>query len=92
MSEKMRKDFERWQVEADDGPLTDPMWLDWDAETNRYGLNDIQAQWETWQASRASICVELPEEEEHKGVHYDIDYMPTEAVIEAITKTGVRVK
>ena len=55
-----------------------------------YRSFETQQAWWFWQSSRASLCVELPEEGEHKGVHYDIDYMPTDAVRAALDKAGVK--
>jgi hypothetical protein len=94
-NEKMRQDFEEWCCNADNGPLVDPVWIAYfDAETNEYGLNQIQRDWKAWQASRAALCVELP----HIG-----DYIDTykqgdnrDAYLadlrDAIESTGVRVK
>ena len=40
-----RQQFEEWQCEADDGPQVDPMWMVYNAETNTYGLDLIQRDW-----------------------------------------------
>lgn len=58
--DKMREDFEAWECDADQGPQTDPVWLMYDAKTNTYPLDKIQARWEVWQASRKSLVIELP--------------------------------
>lgn len=57
---KMREQFEQWECDAPQGPQTDPMWLMYDAESNAYGLDEIQDRWEVWQASREAVVVELP--------------------------------
>lgn len=53
-----------------------------------YKSPDIQGQWNAWQASRAEIKIELPEEES-LGCHA-IYY--AEDVIEAIEQAGLKVK
>ena len=57
--EKMREEFEVWCCER--GFTLKP------AETNcgvlidgEYGHQRVQLAWESWKASRASLCVELP--------------------------------
>jgi len=81
--DKVRAEFEAWYGKRNDGFV--PHYFDCE-----YDWYDAQPCWQAWQASRASLCVELPEEEEHKGVHYDIDYMPTDAVRAALDKAGVK--
>ena len=85
MSNKMREEFEEWaQV----------MGLD----LGRYKVcidyrkRETRAFFTVWQASRQALEIELPEEEAHKGVYYDIEYMDTDAVIEAIRSAGIRIK
>ena len=85
MSDQMREEFEEWCKRTQGGN-------DRRNDDGEYVSEEWEYSWWAWQASRASLCVELPPEEEHKGVHYDIGYMPTDSVIKAITKTGVRVK
>lgn len=60
--EKMREEFEAWECDSDHGPQTDPVWLMYDAKTNTYPLDKIQARWLTWQASRAALPVWQPME------------------------------
>lgn len=57
--DRMREEFEAWQCEADDGPLTDPMWLE-HRNGDDYALDVIQREWKIWQASRACLVVTLP--------------------------------
>lgn len=42
-----REAFEAWQL---DTGRTDPIWLD-RGDGGNYGLNDVQAEWEEWQAA-----------------------------------------
>lgn len=58
-NEKMRKDFEAWECDADQGPQTDPVWLMYDAKTSTYPLEKIQDRWKVWQASRESLVIDL---------------------------------
>lgn len=60
--DRMREQFEAWECDADQGPQTDPVWLMYDPKTNTYPLDKIQGRWETWQASRAALVIELPAE------------------------------
>jgi hypothetical protein len=57
--EKIRSEFEAWECDADQGPQTDPVWLMYDAKTNTYPLDKIQARWEVWQASREALVIDL---------------------------------
>ena len=58
--DKMREEFEAWCCKR--GYTLKP------AETNcgviidgQYGNQRVQIAWDAWQASRAALCVELPE-------------------------------
>ena len=81
-NEKMRKDFEAWECDADQGPQTDPVWLMYDAKTNTYPLDKIQDRWEVWQASRESLVIELP----------FLFPFYRQGVVEAIEAAGPKVK
>ena len=70
MSEKMRDGFESWCLA--NGYTLRP------AETNcgiiiegDYGHPTVQIAWQAWQASRAALCVELPEN--CKGMALSVD-------------------
>jgi hypothetical protein len=100
-NEKMRRDFEEWCCNADDGPLVDPVWIAYfDAETNEYGLNQIQRDWISWQASRAALCVELPKpiSEHNTDINGFVNPLAgeydgcLEDCREAIKSTGVRTR
>ena len=54
----------------------------------QYVIDDVQGRWQTWQASRAAVEIELPEEESFgcAAGYY------AEDVIEAIEQAGLEVK
>lgn len=60
-NDKLREEFEVWQIDSHSGPFTDPFWLVRDSkDPDRYALLEIQISWRAWQASRAAVVVELP--------------------------------
>lgn len=80
-NEKMREEFEAWSAEHDylGGCLAGRN------SKGEYFDVDMQHAWESWQASRAAIEVELPQEE--PGYMY---YAPE--VVQAIESLGLKVK
>ncbi|CVB31039.1 hypothetical protein [Serratia marcescens] len=56
--DKIREEFEEWWKSEYGAPLSDFNEL-WCAEGG-YCDEDLDRQWEAWEASRASIVVELP--------------------------------
>lgn len=55
----------------------------------QYAVDDVQGHWQTWQASRAAIEIELPDSD----VGYEMmEYYDPQQVIEAIEKAGLKVK
>lgn len=83
MNDQMREEFEEWAVS--EGYVRDCM------ISGHYIHASTSAAWHAWQASRASIVVDLPKTDltgaigiAHKAI--------TKRCAEAITKTGVRVK
>lgn len=44
----LRKAFEAWQL---DTGRTDPMYLVYSDKDNRYALNNVQSDWDAWQAA-----------------------------------------
>lgn len=55
----------------------------------QYVMDDVQGHWQTWQASRAAIEIELPDPD----VGYEmLEYYDPQQVIEAIEKAGLKVK
>ena len=56
--EKMREEFEQW-FEDDSFPL-EANWFKKDDDGD-YCLTSTDFAWQSWKASRAVLCVELPE-------------------------------
>ena len=56
--EKMREEFEKW-FEDDSFPL-EANWFKKDDDGD-YALSSTDFAWRGWKASRAALCVELPE-------------------------------
>ena len=57
-------------------------------ERNKYRYSDAQEFWVIWKASRAAICVELPEFE----IHPSGDFASIDAVIACLDSAGVSYK
>ena len=57
---KMRKEFEWWFCSTIPYPIAKESWF---AVMNDgdYIITDVQAAWAGWKASRAALCIELPE-------------------------------
>jgi hypothetical protein len=81
MSEQMRKEFEAWAKgrlhldKCDDGT---------------YDWASTLSAWSAWQASRAAIVVELPQELKFPNVTKKLVYVMQ--IKQAIAKAGVRYK
>jgi len=90
MYEKMRAEFEEWITST---PLEKPVHRNPESSgfPGQYRAYEVQLAWESWQASRAALVVELPKSHPR---HRDscIDVMDAELVVEAIEYAGVRVK
>lgn len=58
--EKMREEFEAWFCSTIPYPIAKESWF---AVMNDgdYIITDVQAAWAGWKASRAALCIELPE-------------------------------
>ena len=58
--DKMREEFEAWFCSTIPYPIAKESWF---AVMNDgdYIITDVQAAWAGWKASRAALCVELPE-------------------------------
>lgn len=87
MSNKMREQFETWQVESG---RTDPYWFQpgysWNEVTQRYSMHAIQEDWECWKASRSAMVVELPQPAEESAL------MDADEVRAAIRTAGIGIK
>ena len=71
--DKMREEFEAWHIEQCKADGMD--WRDLSSELDRdgdgYVYTDAQYAWRGWKASRASLCIELPEN--CKGMALTVD-------------------
>ena len=70
--EKMREEFEAWYskelgFKEDNPERMFSMFCD-DGENHEYYRLSVRCAWSSWKASRAALCVELPELEEPSGV------------------------
>lgn len=81
--DKMREEFEKWAR-----PAGVALWPRPD-DSNKYYCGAAQKAYEAWQASRASLCVELPADKHAHSTGYNAAINDCR---EAIQKTGVRVK
>lgn len=84
--DKMREEFEAWCCKR--GYTLKP------AETNcgiiiegAYGHPRVQLAWESWQASRAALCVELPSFENGSIRGYSGDCEEARMVVDAIAES-----
>ena len=97
--EKMREEFEGWQIEEG---LTDPMWFEpgwFDEKNQEYRLDKVNSDWSiwkaAWKASRESLVIELPtgEQFEPMGISVRIGYDSAIADCqESIHASGVKTK
>jgi hypothetical protein len=78
MSEQMRADFEKWAKEYEYN-------LRWSNEVGNYSEMIVRILWDTWQASRQSLVVKLPEYAKYKDTQ---DYF--NACLRVIDTAGVR--
>ena len=84
MSDKMREEFEAWAINNDYGLHIN--------QNGSYG--DVYAEWawQAWQASRASLVVELPVVidiyDEHFGDHYE--YFEVDDIKKSLDAAGVK--
>jgi len=58
--DKMREEFEAWFCSTIPYPIAKESWFAI-MEDGDYIITDVQAAWAGWKASRAALCVELPE-------------------------------
>ena len=58
--DKIREEFEAWFCSTIPYPIAKESWF---AVMNDgdYIITDVQAAWAGWKASRAALCIELPE-------------------------------
>ena len=79
--DKCREEFERW-YESSVGASK----LEWLDELGCYNYASTSSMWRAWQASRAAIKVELPDERVDSDwePYFDIDEIKT-----ALSKAGI---
>lgn len=58
--DKMREEFEAWFCSTIPYPIAKESWFAI-MEDGCYIITDVQAAWAGWKASRAALCIELPE-------------------------------
>jgi len=58
--DKMREEFEEWFCSTIPYKIAKESWFAI-MEDGCYIITDVQAAWAGWKASRAALCVELPE-------------------------------
>lgn len=75
-TEKMRQEFEAWYRARHDGFMPSMY-------GNEYDWGDAQACWESWQASRAALVIELPQCDPDEAVQFGTVIEECRAAIEA---------
>ena len=89
--EKMREEFEAWYSKElgfreDNAERMFSMFCD-DGETHEYYRLGVRSAWKAWQASRAALCVELPDSERSVDCG---DILYRSDVEEALDAAGIR--
>lgn len=84
MSNKMREEFEGWAGENGYD------YLHRGSVSGDYIGGATAVAWQAWQASRAALCVELPEAWRSVGSTHEL--MHKQQTIEAIHSAGVKTK
>lgn len=87
--DNLREEFEQWWKSEYGAPLSDFNEL-WCAEGG-YCDEDLDRQWEAWQASRASIVVDLPTKHDPADMFVS-DAYDAEEVASAIRSIGLSIK
>ena len=90
-TDKARADFEAWMKRRHPG-------IDWiidraDDDENIYRNPGVEGHWESWQASRASVVVELPQHDPDSNEPFDVGFCRAiEELRAAAVATGLTVK
>ena len=58
--DKMREEFETWFCSTIPYPIARESWFAI-MDDGDYIITDVQAAWAGWKASRAALCVDLPQ-------------------------------
>nr|DAR03002.1 MAG TPA: hypothetical protein [Caudoviricetes sp.] len=82
-----REQFESW-LEDVHGLYGED--VEWQPERNCYAKFGIHLAWGAWQASRAAIEIELPEQQDPADFFYAV--YSVDGVVSALNKHGLKVK
>lgn len=87
MTDLMREEFEAWL-------RTRPEVLNigFNKGTGRYVLREDEERWEAWQASRESLVIKLPKEDDYVQSSETAMFFLLEDVREAVHAAGVKTK
>ena len=87
-NEKMREEFEAWFCSTMPYKIAKESWFAI-MDDGDYIITDVQAGWAGWKASRAALCVELPnwrDDGHGEPMYYESD------ITKALDAAGVRHK
>lgn len=88
MMEKMREEYEAWFCSTMPYKIAKEIWFAV-MDDGDYIITGVQAGWTVWKASRAALCVELPDAE----TGFDGDSIfATGDIHDALDVAGVRYK
>lgn len=86
--DKMREEFEAWFCSTMPYKIAKESWFAV-MDDGDYIITDVQAGWAGWKASRAALCVELPDSERSVDCGYVLYRSDVE---EALDAAGIRYK
>ena len=86
--DKMREDYEAWFCSTIPYKIAKESWFAV-MDDGSYIITDVQAGWAGWKASRAALCVELPDSERSVDCG---DVLYRSDVEEALDAAGIRHK
>ena len=86
--DKMREEYEAWFCSTMPYKIAKESWFAV-MDDGDYIITDVQAGWAGWKASRAALCVELPDSERSVDCG---DVLYRSDVEEALDAAGIRCK
>ena len=86
--DKMREEYEAWFCSTMPYKIAKESWFAV-MDDGDYIITDVQAGWAGWKASRAALCVELPDSERSVDCG---DVLYRSDVEEALDAAGIRYK
>lgn len=86
--EKMREEYEAWFCSTMPYKIAKESWFAV-MDDGDYIITDVQAGWAGWKASRAALCVELPDSERSVDCG---DVLYRSDVEDALDAAGIRYK